>query len=43
MDIEMKRSHQNKQIEQLKARYSMNMKNREENKKMIENVRQSFH
>lgn len=42
-DKEAKKLSQEKKIEELKLRYSMNLKLREENKNMIENVRKSFH
>ena len=41
-DQQLKQSHEQKKIDELKHRYSINLKHRETNRKMIESVKKSF-
>lgn len=43
MDKEAKKLSQDRKMQELKSRYSINFKHREDNKNMIDNVRKSFH
>ena len=42
-DKDVKRENERKKIEEVKKRFTVNLRQREENKKMIQNVRRSFH
>lgn len=41
-DTDVKRAYEKKKIEEVKRKFSTNLKHREENKQMIQNVRRSF-
>jgi enterochelin esterase-like enzyme len=43
IDRQIKQQNERRKMEELKMRFSINAKKREENRKMIDHVKQSFH